>query len=51
MLASSPRSVASAPVSAGSGQAALVGGLSVPHGWTMAAQRSSWQSSRCRAPA
>ncbi|ORB89303.1 PPE family protein [Mycobacterium persicum] len=37
VLASSPRSVGSAPVSAGTGQAALVGGLSVPHGWTMAA--------------
>ncbi|EUA11486.1 PPE family protein [Mycobacterium pseudokansasii] len=37
VLASSQRSVAGAPVSAGTGQAALVGGLSVPHGWTMAA--------------
>ncbi|KZS75914.1 hypothetical protein A4G26_22265 [Mycobacterium kansasii] len=37
VLASSQRSGGSAPVSAGSGQAALVGGLSVPHGWTVAA--------------
>ncbi|ORB83941.1 hypothetical protein B1987_09190 [Mycobacterium kansasii] len=37
VLASSQRSIGSPPVSAGTGQAALVGGLSVPHGWTMAA--------------
>ncbi|KAA1248416.1 PPE family protein [Mycobacterium simiae] len=37
VLVSSPGTVAKAPVSAGTGQAALLGALSVPHSWTMAA--------------
>lgn len=37
VLASSQRGVGSAPVTAGTGQAALLGALSVPHSWTLAA--------------